>query len=149
METIKVETYLKRVRCPNTKCEGTLEVDGKERTENGIHGGRAEYRHKCTHCPLSAFMFQKYPSVEYRQVPIAAAKLEIKKNEETVEGNPVGHGGDVVRPSKRRGADRPAAEMLYPGVFRIRREIAGFVYPPRRSELPFEGCSPRALLFFW
>ncbi len=64
----RVETYLKRLRCPNKTCQGTLEADGKTRNEGGVHGGPIEHRHKCTNCELGIWAKSAYPQVRYSTV---------------------------------------------------------------------------------
>ena len=65
LETVPVQVYLQRLRCPNQECDGVLEFDGKQRTQNGIHGGTLEFRHHCTGCPSGVWVEDKYPKVQY------------------------------------------------------------------------------------
>jgi hypothetical protein len=76
--TVEVKTLMVSVRCPNNQCVGVLKADGKERTENGIHGGRVQYRHACEACSAGYWLNERYPKIKYE--PVETAALPIKKN---------------------------------------------------------------------
>lgn len=76
LEEVRVETFLLRVRCPNRECEGVLEHDGKTRTENGVHGGKLEYRHRCSACSAGYWLAKSYPQLTHKAV---AAEVPVKK----------------------------------------------------------------------
>lgn len=66
LETVKVDTFLQRLRCPNPDCTGLLENDGGQRQKDGMHGGALEYRHKCSACAAGMWITgDKYPRVRY------------------------------------------------------------------------------------
>lgn len=98
-ETVKVETYLTRVRCPNKECVGSLVFDGKSRTEGMLHGGTPEYRHRCSTCNLGAWLGEQYPKVSYRDVPVVqVSQAEAPAiGEQVVALIPSDEGANVVR----------------------------------------------------
>lgn len=94
-EVVKVETFLRRVKCPNPSrsCNGYIAHDGKTRTKDGMHGGPLQYRHICDSCGAGMWLDAAYPKVEYRVVP-EVQQLPVSKKPVKATGE------NVVRPTE-------------------------------------------------
>ena len=64
LEAVPVRVYLLRVHCPNTSCDGVLQVTNKTRNETG----ETEYRHACSKCGAGYWLKDQYPKTKFEPI---------------------------------------------------------------------------------
>lgn len=100
-ETVEVRTFMVRIHCPNPPCHGILTFDGKERSENGLHGGKPEYRHRCNTCETGYWLKEKFPKIKHEPINSESALRAMWESKQIAEIPPARSKSSTKSPIER------------------------------------------------